>query len=69
MYWGQGRARHSVRAVPEFLHPGAHGVTRPTAFLILSGSLPRGVPLTAYANSFASRTVSVCGRCSIVAAH
>jgi fructose-1-phosphate kinase PfkB-like protein len=44
-----GRARHSVRAGSGILGHGAHGVTRPTGLLILSGSLPRGVPVTAYA--------------------
>lgn len=45
---GPGRARYSVRAVRR-KSPGAHGGTRPTGLLILSGSLPRGVPVTAYA--------------------
>jgi len=45
----QGRARHSVRAGVRSSRNGAYGVTRPTGLLILSGSLPRGVPVTAYA--------------------
>jgi fructose-1-phosphate kinase PfkB-like protein len=44
-----GRARHSVRAAIQHPRNGAHGVARPTVLLILSGSLPRGVPVTAYA--------------------
>jgi fructose-1-phosphate kinase PfkB-like protein len=44
----QGRASHSVRAGVQHSRNGAHGVTRPTGLLILSGSLPRGVPVTAY---------------------
>ncbi|MCU0783147.1 MAG: PfkB family carbohydrate kinase [Verrucomicrobia bacterium] len=54
--WGErpreplrGRARHSVRAGFQLSRNGAHGVTRPIGLLILSGSLPRGVPVTAYA--------------------
>ena len=45
----QGRARHFVRAGVQPVRNGAHGVSRPTSLLILSGSLPRGVPVTAYA--------------------
>ncbi len=45
----QGRARHSVRAGVRHSPNGAHGVTCPAGLLILSGSLPRGVPVTAYA--------------------
>lgn len=44
-----GGARHSVRAAVQRSRNGAHGVPRPTGLLILSGSLPRGVPVTAYA--------------------
>ena len=45
----QGTARHSVRAAASLSDDSAHGVTRPASLLILSGSLPRGLPVTAYA--------------------
>ncbi len=45
----QGRTRHSARAAISISWDGAYGVTRPAGLLILSGSLPRGVPVTAYA--------------------
>jgi fructose-1-phosphate kinase PfkB-like protein len=44
-----GGARRSVRADQRTSDSGAHGVAHPTGLLVLSGSLPRGVPVTAYA--------------------
>ena len=44
----EGMATHSVRAALSQTDDGAHGVTRPTALLILTGSLPRGVAVSTY---------------------
>jgi len=49
MFAEQGGARHSVRVGVQHTRTRAHGVARPAGLLILSGSLPRGVPVAAYA--------------------
>jgi fructose-1-phosphate kinase PfkB-like protein len=45
----QGEARHPAHAGWRMSNPGPSVVPRPTSLLILSGSVPRGVPVTAYA--------------------
>ena len=61
-----GGARHSVRAGMQRSPDGAPGVTCPADLLILSGSLPRGVPVAAYAqlirlaHRFGMRTLLDC---------
>ena len=66
LFTNHGRARHSVRAEIEHLQNGDHEVTRPSSLLILSGSLPRGVPVAAYAqlirltHQFGLRTLLDC---------
>ena len=44
----QGRGGRSGRAGGQFPPNGTHGAAHPAGLLILSGSLPRGVPVTAY---------------------
>jgi len=45
----QGGAHHSGRAEVKVFPGGAPGLAGPTDLLILSGSLPRGLPVSAYA--------------------